>query len=185
MSHYKRPLNLIVATDLNGCIGKSGNFALPWKQSEDLKRFKRLTSGNVVIMGYNTFASLGFKPLPNRINIVISKSRAAELRALSNADEFSVVSSLENAISHANDFYLCEKVFLIGGALVYNEAIEKQLVDKMYITVVKTQIDGDAFIKIPDFSSSQFNDWVTSRSEKFPIDEKNEFETIYFVHERR
>ena len=59
----------IVATDINGCIGKAGK--MPWHLPADLKRFKELTKGGVVIMGRKTFDSLGLMPLPNRMNVII------------------------------------------------------------------------------------------------------------------
>ena len=175
-------VSLLVAVDLDGCIGKSGNHKLPWRQSEDMKRFKELTSGQVVIMGYNTFASLGFKPLPNRVNIVISRNHIGELRENS---EICACTSLESAISLAKDMYLCDKAFIIGGALVYNEAIAKRLVKRIYLTVVMTKCDGDAFIQVPDFGKSPYNNWVTVKSEKVKADEKNEYPMIFFVHEER
>ncbi len=175
-------VSLLAAVDLDGCIGKSGNHKLQWRQAEDMKRFKELTTGQVVIMGYNTFASLGFKPLPNRINIVISRKHIEELRT---NKEILCTSSLESAISLAKDMYLCNEAFIIGGALVYNEAIAKRLVKRIYLTVVMTQCGGDAFIHVPDFAKTPYNDWVTVKSEKVKADEKNEFPMIFFVHEER
>ncbi len=174
-------VSLLAAVDIDGCIGKSGNHKLQWRQAEDMKRFKELTTGQVVIMGYNTFASLDFKPLPNRVNIVISKNHVEELRS---NDEILCVSSLENAISLAKDMYLCKEAFIIGGALVYNEAIAKRLIQRIYLTVVKTKCGGDAFVQIPDFAKTPYSDWVTVKSEKVEADEKNEYPMIFFIHEK-
>ena len=86
-------VNLIVAVSKNGFIGKNGS--LPWQISEDLKRFRKITSNSVVIMGKNTFLSIG-KPLPNRENIVISTK-------LKSADGCEIVRSLEEAINSSKE----------------------------------------------------------------------------------
>ena len=175
-------VSLLAAVDLDGCIGKSGNHKLQWRQAEDMKRFKELTTDQVVIMGYNTFASLNFKPLPNRVNIVISRAHIDELRE---NKEILCASSLEKAISLAKDMYICNEAFIIGGALVYNEAIEKGLVSRFYLTVVKTQCQGNAMVKIPDFAKTPYNNWRVAESRSVPADEKNEFPMIFFVYEER
>ena len=175
-------VSLLVALDLDGCIGKKGNHRLQWRQAEDMKRFRALTTGQVVIMGYNTFASLDFKPLPNRVNIVISRAHIDELRE---NPEILCASSLEKAISLAKDMYLCKEAFIIGGALVYNEAIEKRLASRYYLTIVKTQCGGDAIVKIPDFAKPPYNNWEAVQSDAVDADEKNEFPMIFFVYEER
>ena len=163
-----------------------------------MKRFKELTTGQVVIMGYNTFASLNFKPLPNRVNIVISRAHIDELRenkeilcvsslekAISLAKDIYICNEIAKAISLAKDMYICNEAFIIGGALVYNEAIEKGLVSRFYLTVVKTQCQGNAMVKIPDFAKTPYNNWRVAESRSVPADEKNEFPMIFFVYEER
>ena len=175
----KRFLNLIVAVDENGCIGKSGPEPLMWKQRADMLRFKELTTGNVVIMGRNTFESLG-KPLPNRVNIVIT-SRFKE--DLLNRGDVIVADSLEEACAIVNTAFHDKKPFLIGGGMVYNEAIQKDLVRKFFITVVKTQIDGDAFVKFPDFSD--LGSWEHELLESIDADEHNQFKSVFMDIRRK
>ena len=86
-------VSLIVAVSTNGFIGKDGS--LPWQISEDLKRFRKITSNSVVIMGKNTFLSIG-KPLPNRENIVVSTT-------LKSADGCEIVRSLDEAINSSKE----------------------------------------------------------------------------------
>lgn len=175
----KRFLNLIVAADVNGCIGKAGPEPLVWKQRADMLRFKELTSGNVVIMGRNTFESLG-KPLPNRINIVIT-TRAKE--GLLANDDVIVASSLEEACDWSKEFFPTKKPFLIGGGMVYNEAIQKDLVGKYYITVIKTKIEGDAIVKFPDFSDLGI--WEHELLEAVDADERNQFKSVFMDIRRK
>jgi len=175
----KRFLNLIVAADINGCIGKSGPEPLVWKQKTDMIRFRGLTTGNVVIMGRNTFESLG-KPLPNRVNIVItSKSKYEMLKR----GDVVVANSLEDACAMAYTIFPEKKPFLIGGGMVYNEAIQKDLVRKFFIAVVKTQIDGDAFVKFPDFSD--LGSWEHELLESIDADEHNQFKSVFMDIRRK
>lgn len=124
----------IVAIAQNFAIGKAGK--LPWHYSADLKFFKETTSGNAVVMGRKTFASIG-KPLPNRLNIVLSRTREIEnsqVLVLRNKDGF-----LELAK------YLKGDIFIIGGASIYHEfadSIEKWIVTEIPETVK----EADAFL---------------------------------------
>ena len=134
-------INLIVAVDsqCNG-IGKDGK--IPWHNKDDMKFFKNITTGdgnNAVIMGRKTFESIG-KPLPNRLNIVIS-------RTLTNINDCIVKNSLEDAIAYAKSKNK-DNVFIIGGESIYNNAIVKNLVDNFFITKIDTNLsenDYDAF----------------------------------------
>jgi dihydrofolate reductase len=124
-------LAIIVARAKNGVIGV--NNTLPWHLPEDLKHFKNTTLGCPIIMGRNTWVSLG-RPLPGRRNIVVSRN--PEFKA-EGAETFT---SLEDAIDACSDV---EKAFIIGGAQIYDEAL--MYVDKLIITEVDIEIDGDAF----------------------------------------
>tara|TARA_R100001132_G_C3266969_1_gene89614 strand:- start:307 stop:801 length:495 start_codon:yes stop_codon:yes gene_type:complete len=129
-----QPLNLIVAVGRNGVIGNSqGKFGLPWHIPEDLKRFKALTTGSPVIMGRKTHELIG-RPLPGRINIVLSSTR-----------EFSgcvPAKTLSYALSFAKRH--SENVpFIIGGTTVYSAALP--LVTKVFLTTVDREAEGDAF----------------------------------------
>lgn len=148
-------ISLIVAAAENNAIGKDN--ALLWHLSADLKRFKALTSGHPVIMGRKTFESIG-KPLPNRRNIVISRS-------LSALDGCEVVASVEEALALVNDG---EEAFIIGGGSVYRALWQKAA--RLYLTAVKTRLEGDTFI--PEI---QPEEWKEISREDFSADEKNEF----------
>lgn len=123
-------ISAIVATDVNGLIGK-GN-TLPWHLPSDLKYFKEVTSGKTVIMGRKTFESLG-RPLPNRKNIVISRTKIQDER-------IETYSTLEAALANNLD------CFIIGGAQIYKYALEQKLIDELYITVIDHDFgEGDAY----------------------------------------
>ncbi len=145
--------SLIVAMAENQCIGKDNQ--MPWHISDDLKRFKALTTGHPVIMGRKTYESiLGYlnKPLPNRTNIVISRT------GFENTHDVPIFSDLEQAISHAKSIAETDgenEVFIIGGAQIYTQSIE--LADSIHLTKVHESVDGDAFF--PDFNEQ---DWQES-----------------------
>lgn len=136
-------INLIVAIDSNcSGIGKDGK--IPWHNKEDMKFFKDITTGNgnnAVIMGRTTYESIG-KPLPNRLNIVLSKTLN------NNIQDINVLSSLEDAIKFAEEQKI-ENTFIIGGASVYKEALNKNLINgHIFITYIKTDLtkfDYDTF----------------------------------------
>lgn len=123
----------------NRALGKDNK--LIYQISEDLKRFKELTSGHTIIMGRKTFESIG-KPLPNRNNIVITKNPSFS------AEGVVIVRSLDEALRLASLAPDNEEVFIIGGGQVYKEAIEKA--DKLYLTIVEGNPEADTFF--PDYS---------------------------------
>lgn len=120
----------IVAMAKNGVIGKGGK--IPWHLSEDLKRFKEITTGNVVIMGRKTYESIG-KPLSYRANIVISRNYTTA--------QAHVFSSIEEAIEQASTW--SKKIFIIGGAEIYKLAMP--YCSKILLTEINAEIDGDTF----------------------------------------
>lgn len=124
-------LAIIVARAKNGVIGV--NNTLPWRLPEDLKHFKNTTLGHPIIMGRNTWESLG-KALPGRRNIVVSRNPDYE------ATDAEVFESLDDAIDACSGN---DKVFIIGGAQIYDEALI--YVDKLIITEVDIEVDGDAY----------------------------------------
>lgn len=135
-----RPIiSIIAAVGENNAIGYKNK--LPWHIPEDLKRFKKITSGAPVIMGYNTFLSLG-KPLTGRANIVLMHERAIKIKSCQAAQ------SIKQAIDIARR-YKPKEIFFIGGAQVYKQAM--QLADKLYITKVKGSFKADAFF--PDYEN--------------------------------
>lgn len=148
---------LIVARAQNGAIGKENT--LPWRLRDDLQQFKRLTLGCPVIMGRKTWESLG-RPLPKRRNLVISRQPAY---CAEGAETFT---SLEEALaSCASD----ERVFIIGGAQVYAQALA--LADVLWISEVATKIEGDAYF--PHFEATRFRE--VSRT-PFKANEHNQYD---------
>lgn len=132
-------ISIIVATSLNWAIGR--NNQLLWHISEDLKYFKKITSGHTVIMGRKTWESIG-KPLPNRRNIVVSLS----LEKITDAE---VYKSLELALKAAGN----ESLFIIGGGEIYKQALP--LAEKLYLTIVNLTVeDADTF-----FPKINYNEW--------------------------
>lgn len=129
-------LSLIAAVAANGVIGSDN--ALPWRLSEDLKRFKALTLGHPVIMGRRTFESLG-RPLPGRRNIVVSRNAAYR------AEGCEVAASLDAAVAACRD--ASEEIFVIGGAQVYAEALAQA--HRLYLTEIRRDYPGDA--RFPEF----------------------------------
>jgi len=143
-------LYLIAAMTKKRVIGKDNK--LPWHISEDLKNFKRLTSGNTVIMGRKTFDSIG-KPLPNRHNIVVSRSVSA-------IDGVDVCHSFEDAVEKAKSYG--KDIFVIGGNSMYGLALP--MADKMFISHVKKEYEGDAYF--PDWNQDEWEvESQTNRSE--------------------
>lgn len=139
-------LAIIVAAAKNGVIGN--NNQLPWHLPQDLKYFKSVTLGKPVIMGRKTYESIG-RPLPGRTNIVVTRS--ADWSA---ADGVVIVNSLEQALDEARKAITASatsvtEAMIIGGAEIYRSALP--LVDRVYLTQVDIEIDGDAFFPaLPD-----------------------------------
>jgi dihydrofolate reductase len=151
----KNQLNLIVAFDPNKVIG-NGN-SLPWKIKEDLKLFKELTENNIVIMGRNTFESIG-KPLPNRINIVITSKNIPGVYNFT---------KIEDSINYCNKINLDKKIFIIGGKKIYEYCLSNNLIDNMYISKIKKQYDGD--VKFPEFDETSWSKQLNRTFEEFDL----------------
>lgn len=141
-------VNLIVAISENNAIGKNGDLCFHIK--DDLKRFKELTIGKPVIMGYNTYKSLPNGALPKRENIVLCDDKIT----VSIKENVTLLPSLEEAIEYCdNNCY--NDIFIIGGGMLYKYAIEHDLVDILYITKIhETVEDADTF-----FPTIDYNKW--------------------------
>ena len=134
-------IGLIVARSKNNVIGKNGK--IPWKIKGEQKQFKELTTGNVVIMGRKSYEEIS-KPLPNRKNIIVSKTKKFT------GENLVTVSSLQEAL----DISKGEDVYISGGYGLFEEALP--LVEKMYITEVDITVDnGDVFF--PEFDTNEFD----------------------------
>lgn len=139
-------INLIVACDPTGIIGVNGK--LPWHIPEDLKRFKELTMGHTVIMGRKTWQSLpdNVRPLPGRCNIVLSSSDtwSCDTKPKSHSDfELMDAYSIDGAIKLSQRHHPEKEIFIIGGASVYREALERDLVDRVYLTLIKDRVTAN------------------------------------------
>ncbi len=132
MTSAREPLCLVLAVAKNGVIGKDGQ--VPWHVPEDLKHFRRSTTGHAVIMGRKTWDEVG-KPLPNRRNIVVSRNAALRL------DGAEVVPSLEEAIALARTTDAEPRV--IGGAEIYRLALP--LATRVLLTEIQLEPEGDTF----------------------------------------
>jgi dihydrofolate reductase len=147
-------VSIVVAIAENNAIGK--NNELLWYLPTDLKHFKQITNGHPIIMGRKTFDSIG-KPLPNRRNIVITRSAGLEIPGAE------VCHTLAEAIA------LCKaekEVFIVGGAEIYRQAINNT--DKIYLTRVHAQYEADAF-----FPEIDQKEWKEVDTEAHQPDEKN------------
>lgn len=138
-------LNLIAAIGLNGELGE-GN-TLIWRYKEDLKRFRKLTTNGVVIMGGNTFrGDLNYTPLTNRINIILSNSLYnTEHYKYHNRDIYYIINSIDKSLEIAKSFN--KPIWIIGGESIYN--IFLPLVSSLYITHIKESYPtADKYLKI-------------------------------------
>lgn len=150
-------LSLIVAVAQNNVIGKDNK--LIWHISEDLKRFKEITSGKTIIMGRKTFESLP-GVLPNRNHIIVTRDKDYKV----NSDNVTIVHDLNSLIDQYKN---CDdEVFIIGGAEIYKQSLP--YADKLYLTEINNFFDGDTFF--PEINYNSFK--VEYTSEDF-IDEKS------------
>ena len=151
-------ITIIAAIGNNNELGKDND--LIWHLPADLKRFKKVTTGHTIVMGRNTFESIG-KPLPNRRSVIITRNKDYQQEGCV------VVHSLEEAIELMKDE---EMAFIIGGAQIYQEAMQKQLVDQLDITKVHEDFEADVYF--PEIKDSE---WTLFSNETHTPDEKNKY----------
>lgn len=149
-------LAVIVAVAKNGVIGN--NNELPWRLRADLQWFKRLTTGNTVVMGRKTYASIG-RPLPNRDNVVLSRNEALRIEGCTVHTD--IASALENAARG--------DLFVIGGAQIYRQALP--LAQRLFLTVVDAYVEGDTWLPFIDLA-----DWTLISSERVSADDHNQYD---------
>jgi len=163
-------LSLIAAVSENNAIGIHNT--LPWYLPEDLKFFKRTTIGKPVIMGRKTFESIGRKPLPGRLNIVLSGRK--DLEVPEGMLVFDNMDAALERLQHENT----EECFIVGGEKVFEAAMPS--LDRMYITRVHTTIpEADAFF--PDIDHTH---WKLTWEEKHKADEKHKYDYAFQLYER-
>ena len=135
-------LSIIVAYDKDYGIGIQNT--LPWKLSDDLKNFKKLTENNYIVMGRKTFDSIG-RPLPNRQNVILTRQKDYQ------QDKCAILHDVENVLKLAKEKPHYE-IFIIGGAEIYKAFL--QHADRLYITKVNTVKKADAYF--PQWDQSQY-----------------------------
>jgi dihydrofolate reductase len=165
---------IYVAIAENGVIGREGG--LPWRLSSDLKRFKADTMGKPIVMGRKTWESFPRKPLPGRLNIIVTRDPAYR------AEGAEVVHSFEDAIALARVRGRCmagaDEICVIGGGEIYRQAMP--LADRLHVTHVLAEVDGDT--RFPEIDPQV---WHAVNSLDVPAGEKDTHATRYTVYERR
>ncbi len=158
-------LSLVVAVSENDVIGRDN--ALPWHLPADLKHFKAVTMGKPIVMGRKTYESIG-RPLPGRLNIVITRNRALEIPGVA------VVGSFEEALARAGDV---PEVAVIGGAELFRSALP--LASRVYFTRVHGIFEGET--KFPPLELTQWRE--TDRS-THPADDKHAYAMTFSTFDR-
>ena len=160
-------ISIIVAVSEDWGIGKDNE--LLWHIPGDLKRFKKLTTGNTVIMGKKTWESLPKRPLSGRKNVVLTDN-------LQETFENAVTAySIDDAISKCGP---AEEVFIIGGGSIYRQFMSRA--DRLYITHVHKKAPADIY-----FPEIDLNVWEITEKEEYKADETNDIPYTYTIYERK
>jgi len=163
-------INIIVSVSENWIIGK--NNKLLWRLNADLQRFKRITSGNPIIMGQKTFESLPKGALPDRVNIVLTDDTNFT------APNINVAYNIPESLDLVKDIYGDDcNVFIIGGGIIYKQFLE--YADTIYLTTVHTIIDGDV-----SFPELNLDEWKLISEEFKSKDEKNDYDHTYKIYNK-
>ncbi len=158
-------ISLIAAVSENGVIGR--NNILPWRLSSDLRRFRKLTMGHHLIVGRQTFESIG-QPLKGRHMIILTRNLDYHCPGVK------IANSLKKALElAAND----KQIFIGGGSELFRKALRH--VDRLYLTIVHAHIKGDAFF--PDIDHNQ---WQVKSVEAHPADQNNNYAYTFKTLER-
>lgn len=164
---------LVVARARNGVIGRDGD--LPWRLRSDLQRFKAVTLGKPCVMGRKTWDSLPLKPLPGRLNLVLSKDESFEAKGavvcltLDEAIEIGREQAEEDGV---------DEVCVIGGAGLFETALPRA--KRLYVTEVDAEPEGD--VRFPVFDEAA---WTETAREAFPAGDKDDHAFVFRVLERR
>ena len=161
-------ITIIAAIAKNNALGKDND--LIWHLPADLKRFKQRTTGHTIVMGRKTFESIG-KPLPNRTSIIITRNNNYY------KDGCLIANSLHEAIKLAEKD---KEIFIIGGAQIYKQALENDLVDTLDITLVHHNFEADVYFPKIDDSI-----WQEKSREDFKVDEKNKYNYSFISYQKR
>lgn len=160
-------ISIIVAVSEDWGIGKDNK--LLWHISEDLKRFKMLTTGNAIIMGKKTWESLPRRPLPGRRNIVITDDPLEQIAGAVTAY------SIDDAVSKCGRD---DEIFVIGGGSVYRQFMP--LADRLYVTHIHKKADADIY-----FPEIDLNIWEIVDKKDFLAGETDGIPYTYVIYERR
>ena len=160
-------LSIIVAKAKNNIIGKDN--ALIWHLPEDLKRFKKLTTGHTIIMGRKTFESLG-RVLPNRHHIILCNDAQMDI----DNENVEILEDISMLDKYVKDL---EEHFVIGGATMYR--LLMPMCSKMYITEIDREFEGDV-----SFPEIDLNQWKATKRENGPEDGENTFNYEYVTYEK-
>jgi dihydrofolate reductase len=160
-------ISIIVAVSDDWGIGKDNE--LLWRIPEDLKRFKRLTTGNAIIMGKKTWESLPRRPLPDRKNIVLTDIPNEKIEGSITAY------SIEDALSKCDRN---KEIFIIGGGSIYRQFMP--LADRLYISHVHKKAPADVY-----FPEIDLNFWVVVEKEEFPGNGEESIPYTYTIYERK
>lgn len=166
-------LAIVVARARNGVIGRDGD--LPWRLRSDLQRFKQVTMGKPCIMGRRTWDSLPLKPLPGRLNLVLSRDASFQARGAVACETF--VEALEIAREQAAEDG-ADEICVIGGTALFETALPRA--GRLYVTEVEAEPDGDAVF--PAFDEAAF---VEVWRERHEPGEKDDHAFTFRVLERR
>ncbi|MEM7312084.1 MAG: dihydrofolate reductase [Planctomycetota bacterium] len=163
-------ISLVVAHTRNRVIGRDGD--MPWRLSNDLKNFKRLTLDHSILMGRKTFKSIG-RPLPKRQNIVLTRNAEYSQPGIT------VVHTWDEALNAARSSqeYKTDELFIVGGAQIY--AIALPHADRIYLTEIQAELDGDTFF--PEIASEE---WQEISREEHAASEKNDYDHSFVTLER-
>ena len=145
--------SLILASTLNGGIGVNGR--IPWEIKDEIMLFKQITTSvnsyikkNAIIMGYDTWKSLPFKPLKNRINIILTSKK----NVIKETDDIKTFDNFDKALEFCEDNIYIDKVFIIGGSSIYNLCLNNpkyfNQIDKIYLSIIYEKYKCDTFINL-------------------------------------
>ena len=163
--------SLIVAATENGVIGKDND--MPWKISSDLRYFKNITMNKPIIMGRKTFQSIG-KPLPGRVNIVITRDTSFAVDGVITAHSVEMAIDVAKSIAEVKGL---KEIMIIGGAQIYALCLPEA--DRLYLTRIHAEIEGDAHF--PDLDAK---DWLEYSSERRTAGEKDSHDYSFIVLDR-
>jgi dihydrofolate reductase len=163
-------ISLIAALSRNRVIGRNND--LPWHLPDDMKYFMQTTKGHHVIMGRKNYDSIPekFRPLPNRVNIVVTRQPALTL------PNCTVVHSLEEAVAIAREAGE-QELFIIGGAAIYQLGIP--LANRLYLTEIDATLSGDTY-----FPAFDKNDWKETSRQHHSADERHAYAFDFVIYER-